>query len=91
LVPFSLLKTTEQDSNWALNNTHNKALLQMWHQQAGRIQPPCNRQQSHLMITVSYKIYISSKTDRIGGGEESNSSHGSSIQNSFPFLAYTYE
>jgi len=37
------------------------------------------------------KIYISSKTDRIGGGEESNSSHGSSIQNSLPFLAYTYE
>jgi hypothetical protein len=91
LEPFSLLKTTEQDPNWALNNTHNKALLQLWHKQVDRIQPPCNRQQSHLMIEVSYKIYISSKTDRIVGGEKSNSSHGSSIQNSFTFLAYTYE
>jgi hypothetical protein len=43
------------------------------------------------MIKVLNKIYISSKTDRIGGGEELNSSQGSSIQNSFPFLAYAYE
>jgi hypothetical protein len=43
------------------------------------------------MIKVSNKMYISSKTDRLGGGEESNSSHGSSIQNSCPFLAYTNE
>lgn len=46
---------------------------------------------SHISQLRFWIKFIFHPIDRIGGGEGSNSSHGSSIQTSFSFLVYTYE